>query len=81
MGFYDVIDDISKKQITKTHMGDNRIYGVVVATVVNNYDENMPGRVCISVVNRNEKVSEDAPGDLLKWARVAMPSSGKEWGH
>lgn len=81
MGFYDVIDDISRKQITKTAMGDNRIYGVVVATVVNNYDEKMPGRVCISVINRNGKVSEDNPGDLLKWARVAMPSSGAEWGH
>lgn len=81
MGFYDVIDDISKKQITKTPMGDNRIYGVVVATVVDNYHESMPGRVCISVINRNEKVSEDEPGDYLKWARIAMPASGSGWGY
>lgn len=81
MALYDVIDEISKKQITKTEMGDNRIYGVVVATVVNNYNEKMPGRVCISVINRNGKITKDNPGDFLKWARVAMPSSGAAWGH
>lgn len=81
MSLYNVIDDISRKQITKTEMGDNRINGVVIATVVNNYNEKMPGRVCISIVNRNQKVTEDNPGDIIKWARVAMPSSGAKWGH
>lgn len=80
MALYDVIDEISRKQIVKTPMGDNRVYGVVVATVVDNYNEKMPGRVCISVINRNGKVSQDEPGDILKWARVAFPYFGNTWG-
>lgn len=80
MALYDIIDDISKRQIVKTPMGDNRVYGVVVATVVDNYDMNMPGRVCISVINRNGKVTQEEPGDMLKWARVAFPYFGSTWG-
>ena len=42
---------------------------------VNNYDEKMPGRVCVQIPVRDDKANE------LKWARVAMLSGGKEWGH
>ena len=75
MGLFDVIDDIAQKQVTKTETGDNRIYGVVVGLVTNNYDKAMPGRVCVQIPTR------DSEANVLKWARVAMPSSGKSWGH
>ena len=75
MGLFDVIDDITEKQVMKTDTGDNRIFGVVVGQVVKNYDKDMPGRVCVTVPTRDKDANE------LKWARVAMPSSGSGWGH
>ncbi len=75
MGIFDVIDDMAEKQVLKTDTGDNRIFGVVVAQVVANYDKDMPGRVCVTVPTRDKDANE------LKWARVAMPSSGSGWGH
>ncbi len=75
MALYDVIDDIAKKDILKTDTGDNRIFGVVIGEVVNNYNENFPGRVCITIANRDDKANE------LKWARVAQSYSGSKWGH
>jgi len=81
MALFDVIDDIAKKQILKTETGDNRIIGVVIGKVVNNYDEEMPGRVCVMVPTRNAKGTGEEEAGQLKWARVAMLSSGKEWGH
>lgn len=75
MGLYDVIDDITEKQVLKTDTGDNRIFGVVVGQVAKNYDQNMPGRVCVTVPTRDKDANE------LKWARVAMPSGGSQWGH
>ncbi len=75
MGLFDVFDEIAEKQIMKTETGDSRIFGVILGTVVNNYDKEMPGRVCVEIPNR------DAEANELKWARVAMPSSGANWGH
>lgn len=75
MGLFDVIDEIAEKQMMKTETGDNRIFGVMVGTVAKNYDENMPGRVCVTVPVRDTDANE------LKWARVAMLSHGKKWGH
>lgn len=75
MSLYDIINDISAQQATKTETGDNRIYGVMVGIVVKNYDEDMKGRLCVNIPTRDEGKSE------LKWARLAMPSSGKKWGH
>lgn len=75
MGLFDVIDDIAEKQITKTEHGDNRIYGVVIGVVTDNYAQEMPGRVCVQIQTR------DKDANVLKWARVAMPSSGTGWGH
>lgn len=75
MGLFDVMDDIARKQVIKTENGDNRIYGVVVGTVTNNYAQEMPGRVCVLLPTR------DAEANVLKWARLAMPSSGSDWGH
>ncbi len=88
MGLYDMIDAISERQVTKTEMGDNRLFGVVVGIVAKNYDPNstkaggsssgadaMDGRVCVTIPTR------DAGANELKWARVVMPSSGSQWGH
>ncbi|MDD6332251.1 MAG: phage baseplate assembly protein V [Clostridium sp.] len=75
MGLYDIIDDIAEKQVMKTETGDQRIFGVVLGVVTDNYDPAMKGRVCVTVPVRDENANN------LKWARVAMPSSGKEWGH
>lgn len=75
MGLFDVIDDIAQHQVLKTETGDNRIYGVVVGTVTKNYDESMPGRVCVEMPTRDKEANE------LRWARLAFSSGGKLWGH
>lgn len=75
MGLYDIIDEISSKKVTKTETGDERIYGVVVGVVAKNYDEKMPGRLCVTIPTRNKDFN------TLQWAKLAMPSGGKTWGH
>ena len=88
MGLYDIIDEITERQVTKTETGDNRIWGVMVGIVAKNFDPNstasggansgadaMDGRVCVTIPTRDTDANE------LKWARVAMPSSGSKWGH
>ncbi len=74
MGLFDVLDDIAERNIQKTETGDNRIFGVVVGEVVDNYDSERAGRVCVSIHTR------DSEANVLKWARVALPYMGKEWG-
>lgn len=75
MGLYDIMDEIASRQITKSETGDNRILGVLTGIVAKNYDQQMPGRVCVQIPVRDNEANE------LKWARVAMPSSGTSWGH
>jgi len=88
MGLYEIIDEITERQVTKTETGDNRIWGVMVGIVAKNYDPDsskaggsssgvnaMDGRVCVTIPTRNKDANE------LKWARVAMPSGGSKWGH
>ncbi len=75
MALYDIVDEIAQKQVTKTDTGDNRLIGLAVGQVSKNYDENMPGRVCVKIISRDDKANE------LLWCRVAMPSSGAKWGH
>lgn len=75
MGLFDIIDEIAEKQVTKTDTGDTRIFGVLVGTVTKNYEQKMPGRVCVRIPVRDENANE------LQWARVAMPSHGSKWGH
>ena len=90
MGLYDIIDEITERQVTKTETGDNRIWGVMVGIVAKNFDphssggggtgsnsgpEAMDGRVCVTIPTRDNGANE------LKWARVAMPSGGSKWGH
>lgn len=79
MGLYDIMDEIAARQTAKTETGDNRMYGVVLGVVKSNYADQtpgqMPGRVCVEIPVR------DADANELKWARVAMTASGKNWGH
>lgn len=79
MGLYDIMDGIAVRQVTKSETGDNRMIGVVLGVVTSNYADQapgqMPGRVCVEVPVR------DAGANELKWARVAMAASGKNWGH
>ncbi len=88
MALYDIIDEITERQVLKTETGDNRIWGVMVGIVAKNFDPNssagggtnsgadaMDGRVCVTIPTRDKNANE------LKWARVAMPSGGSKWGH
>ncbi|MBQ7564217.1 MAG: hypothetical protein IJT16_09530 [Lachnospiraceae bacterium] len=93
MALFDIIEDVSRKQIEKTETGDSRIMGVMLGQVIKNYDEKMPGLVSVILLSREE--AEDAGGGAssggagdnkkdasrLLWARVAFPSSGGSWGH
>ncbi len=90
MAIFDIIEDVSKKQIEKTDTGDSRIMGVMLGKVVKNYDENMPGRVSVILLSREEVSDDDGGGggneseadnSRLLWPKVMMPSSGGEWGH
>lgn len=75
MGLFDILDEIAEKQVTKTDTGDTRIFGVMVGLVHENYNANMPGRVCVEIPVRDKDLN------VLQWARVAMPSHGPNWGH
>ncbi|MEG2010179.1 MAG: phage baseplate assembly protein V, partial [Oscillospiraceae bacterium] len=75
MALYDIIDEITERQATKTETGDTRMSGVTVGIVANNFDQSMGGRVCVTIPTRDQNANE------LQWARVAMPSGGMAWGH
>ncbi|MDR1029179.1 MAG: phage baseplate assembly protein V [Clostridiales Family XIII bacterium] len=75
MALYDIIDEIAGRQATKTDTGDTRAYGVMVGLVAQNYDKDMPGRVCVTVPTREKDANE------LQWVRLSQPSGGAKWGH
>lgn len=75
MAIFDIFEEVSEKTTLKTETGDNRIFGVVVGEVTDNWNQKFPGRVCVSIHVR------DKEANVLKWARVAMPSGGTEYGH
>lgn len=74
MGLYDIINEMSERQIVKSETGDQRINGLMVGIVARNYDKDMPGRVCVTIPTRDESANE------LKWARMALNSGGPKWG-
>ena len=74
MGLYDIMDEIAARQVTKSETGDNRILGVLTGIVAKNYDQQMPGRICVQIPVRDSEANEQ------KWARVAMPYSGTNRG-
>ncbi len=83
MALFDILEDVSKKQIEKTDTGDSRIMGVMLGKVVKNYDKDMPGRVQVILLSREQGEGEgdEADATRLLWAKVVMQSSGKSWGH
>ncbi|MCR4657933.1 MAG: phage baseplate assembly protein V [Lachnospiraceae bacterium] len=88
MAIFDIIEDVSKKQIEKTDTGDSRIMGVMLGQVVKNYDKDMPGRVSVILLSREEGKSDGAGGEgneadmsRLLWPRVIQHSSGGIYGH
>ena len=54
MSLYDVIDEITERQATKTETGDTRVYGVMVGIVAMNYHPDMGGRICVTIPARDE---------------------------
>ena len=70
MPFFDIVDDVAKHQIDKTDMGDNRIMGVLVCTVVKNYDKDYQGFVQVNITTRDYQESR------LVWARMALNYGG-----
>lgn len=74
MALFDIIDSVSEKQMMKTELGDERIYGAVVGVVAENYTQEMPGRLCVTVPVRDQDANQ------LKWAKMAMPYMGPGWG-
>lgn len=74
MALFDVFDAVSERQVTKTEFGDERINGIMVGIVAENYTQEMPGRLCVTIPVR------DTDANQLKWAKMAMPYIGPGWG-
>ena len=75
MALFDVFAAVTERQVTKTEYGDERIYGTVVGIVAENYAQEMPGRLCVTIPVR------DTDANQLKWAKMAMPYIGPGWGN
>ncbi|WP_029322088.1 phage baseplate assembly protein V [Butyrivibrio sp. AE3004] len=74
MPFFDIVDDVARHQMEKTDMWDNRINGVMVCTVVKNYDKEKQGFVQVNITTR------DYSENRLVWARMALQYGGDKWG-
>ncbi|MBQ9590471.1 MAG: hypothetical protein IJR29_09830 [Butyrivibrio sp.] len=74
MPFFDIVDDVAKHQLEKNDMGDNRINGALVCTVVKNYDKEKQGFVQVNITTR------DYEENKLVWARMALNYGGDKWG-
>lgn len=75
MAILDLFDEVSGRKLQKTEMGEERVTGVVVGIVTENYHKDFPGKVRVSIPVRDENAN------VLKWAKVAGVYSGKEWIH
>ena len=74
MPFFDIVDDVARHQMEKTDMWDNRINGIMVCTVVKNYDKEKQGFVQVNITTR------DYSENRLVWARMAIGYGGDKWG-
>lgn len=74
MPFFDIVDDVARHQMEKTDMWDNRVNGIMVCTVVKNYDKEKQGFVQVNITTR------DYEENKLVWARMALPYGGDKWG-
>ncbi len=79
MALVDIIEDLTASQVHKTETGDNRIFGVVVGVVVSNYQKTdnytREGRVQVKI-----PVFKGTSSEVVKWARVAIPYGGGDYG-
>ena len=53
MAVFDIVDEVARHQMEKNDMGDNRINGVMVCTVVKNYDQEKQGFVLVNISTRD----------------------------
>lgn len=74
MALFDIFQEVTEKQTVKTEFGSERIFGVAVGIVAENYSKDMPGRLCVSIPVR------DSNANQLKWAKLAIPYMGRGWG-
>ena len=74
MALYDEIDEISRRNTVKTNTGDERIYGVAIGIVAEDYSDQMPGRICVIIPTR------DTDANKLRWAKVVPGYGGNKWG-
>ncbi len=74
MPFFDIVGDVAKHQLEKTDMGDNRINGIILGTVVKNYDKEKQGFIQVNITTR------DYEENKMVWARMALPYGGSKWG-
>ncbi len=74
MPLFDILDEVSQKQLQKTDLGENRMFGVVVGQVTKNYEEANPGLIRVSITARDYEEEKQV------WARVAYPYNGQSWG-
>ncbi|WP_409966929.1 phage baseplate assembly protein V [Bengtsoniella intestinalis] len=79
MALVDIIEELTATQVHKTETGDNRIFGVVVGVVVSNYQKTdnytREGRVQVKI-----PVFKGTSTEVVKWARVAIPYGGGDYG-
>lgn len=73
MALLDIMGEIQERQSQQSETGDTRIPGVMLGIVTENYNKDMPGRVRVKIPVRDEDAN------VLKWAKVARPYSGKGW--
>ncbi len=74
MPLFDILDEVSQKQLQKTDLGENRIFGVVIGQVTKNFDQSNPGLIRVSITERDYEEEKQV------WARMAYPYSGQDWG-
>lgn len=74
MALLDIFDEISERQATKTELGEQRIFGAVIGIVAENYSDQMPGRLCVTIPARDESANQ------LKWAKMAFGYMGSGYG-
>lgn len=74
MAIFDIFEEVSEKQGIKTEFGSTRIFGTLIGIVAENYSQEMPGRLRVIIPVR------DGDANQLKWAKMAMPYMGRDWG-
>lgn len=77
MAVFDIIHEISEKQAVKSPLGAQRMFGVSVGIVLENYSESIPGRLKVRIPVRDKNDQEQHE---LKWARLALLYGGGDRG-